>query len=206
MDKRSLFFTSDWHLYHQNVLKFDNRPFRDLKEMHRMLINNYNSTVNENSICYFLGDVGFCSGELVKGVIDQLNGTKVLVMGNHDKNMFAMYEQGFDVVLNSAVLYLGKHRITMSHCPLPGIFREDVSGMKGAQQGEHWHGEHKNQKFMTFDQSDYHLHGHIHSRNKENGKPSRTDRQFDVGVPANNYRPVSWSTIEAWIAEQEKKK
>ena len=56
--RKNIYFTSDWHVGHDNVLKFDNRPFKDVDHMHRVLINNYNSTVKPDDVCYFLGDMG----------------------------------------------------------------------------------------------------------------------------------------------------
>jgi len=204
--RKNIFFTSDWHVGHAKVLEFDKRPFRDLDHMHSVLINNYNSSVTDNDVCYFLGDVGLAKGETVKEVISKLNGTKVLLLGNHDRNTFSMYDHGFDVVLNTAVFYLGEKRISMSHCPLPGIKREDVTGMKGAKEGENWHGEFKQIRFTSHDNTvDFHVHGHIHSGPHCN-KEVFTDKQMDVGVAANQYRPVSLSTIESWIVSVSKTK
>lgn len=200
MERRGIFFTSDWHIGHKNSLQLDNRPFRDLDHMREVLVNNFNSTVGDDSITYFLGDVGLCSGDTIRNVINQLKGTKVLCLGNHDKAHEAMYKNGFDVVLNGAVLYVAGHRVTMSHCPLLGVYREDTTDMKGAQPNSNWHGEHKQFKYTMRDEGQFHLHGHIHSPN--HGKSQRIlGRQFDVGVPANNYRPVSISQIESWIAK-----
>lgn len=193
------FFTSDWHIGHANVIRFDNRPFQDLTQMHRVLINNYNSSVGYQDICYFLGDMGLTNSGTLKSVISQLNGTKVLVLGNHDKGVNSMYEAGFDVVLNSATLYIANERVTLSHCPLPGIPREDATGMRGAQEKENWHGEFRHGQFMVPNEGQFHLHGHIHSPN--GGRSQKIlDKQYDVGVPANNYRPVSISIIESWIS------
>ena len=203
--RKAVFYTSDWHIGHENVIKFDERPFKDINHMHRVLINNYNATVPQDGICYFLGDAGLSKSDTVSKVINQLHGTKVLILGNHDRNVYSMYSQGFDVVLNAAVFYIGDKRISMSHCPLPGIFREEVEGMKGAKEGENWHGEHKNQMFMSQDLTvDFHLHGHIHSDGKV--KLRQTDKQYDVGVRANGYKPVSISQIESWITLETQKK
>jgi len=197
--RKNIFFTSDLHLGHENVIKFDERPFKDTNHMNRILINNYNSVVKEDSLCYFLGDVGMMQATELSKLVKQLNGTKVLILGNHDRNIYSMYNAGFDVVLNTATIYIGDKRISMSHCPLPGIYREDITGMKGAKDGNNWHGEHKNQMFTSQDMTvDYHLHGHIHSGGNSK-KEHYTDRQFDVGVRANKYRPVSISQIESWI-------
>lgn len=199
MNRKLIFFTSDWHLGHENCLRLDSRPFRDLDHMHRVLVNNFNATVPEGSVTYFLGDVGLSKGDIVKAIITQLHGTKVLVLGNHDKGMSAMYHAGFDVVLNGATLWIAENRVTMSHCPLKGVWREDTAEMKGANS-QNWHGEQKQVRFTTEDVGQFHLHGHIHSPNS--GKSQKIlGKQFDVGVVANNYRPVSMSQIESWVAK-----
>lgn len=198
--RKPTFFTSDWHIGHANSIKFDNRPYQDVTQMHAALIRNYNAQVPENGICYFLGDIATHSSELTKEVISKLNGTKVIIVGNHDKNSNALYLMGFDVVLNSATIYVQGERVTMSHCPLPGIFREDVSDMRGAILGDNFHGESKHQAFMVANEGQFHLHGHLHSPN--NGKSQKiVGRQMDIGVPGNAYRPVPISVIEAWISK-----
>ena len=200
---RKVYATSDWHCGHENVLVFDQRPFKDLDHMHRVLVNNYNSTVGPEDVCYFLGDMGLCKGETLASIIQQLNGTKVLVLGNHDKGASAMRRVGFDVVLNMAAIEVAGKIVTMTHCPLRGIFREDVTGMRGAAEDDNWHGEHKHARFSLPDFGQYHLHGHIHVT-PWNGKLKCTHNQFDVGVAANEYRPVSFSQIESWIMKGSK--
>lgn len=199
MKPKNIFFTSDWHIGHKNVIIFDKRPFKDMEHMSRVLINNYNASVKENDICYFLGDMGLCGSEELKEVITKLNGTKVLVMGNHDKGVNAMYNVGFNVVMYGATLIIANELVTLNHCPLLGIPREDTTDMKGAKEGENWHGEARHNHYTTVDRGQYHLHGHIHSPN--GGKSVKIlDRQYDVGVAANNYRPISTSQIESWIS------
>ncbi len=197
------YFSSDFHIGHANVIVYDKRPFDDLSHMHRVLINNYNATVGVDDTCYFLGDMGLSKGDTLASVIGQLNGTKVLILGNHDKGAAAMKKAGFDVVLNSAAITVGGHLVTMSHCPLRGVFREKTEGMRGAALGDNWHGEHKHQLFSLEDNGQYHLHGHIHS-GPANDKPRSTYNQYDIGVAANSYRPVSYNQIESWIASNEK--
>ncbi len=199
MSRKQIFFTSDWHIGHANSIRFDNRPFRDLEHMHQSLVSNFNKQVPENGLTYFLGDVFTHSAEITKDVISQLNGTKILIVGNHDKGYEACYNVGFDAVMNSATIFIQHQRVTLSHCPLRGVFREDTTGMGGFVAGENWHGEERNKRFSLPDEGQFHLHGHIHSPN--GGKSEKIlGRQFDVGVPANNYRPVHISNIESWIA------
>lgn len=205
-DRKHIYFSSDWHIGHKNVLIYDQRPFKDLDHMNRVLINNFNASVPEDGLTYFLGDMGLGKGEDLAKVVNQLNGTKVLVLGNHDGNPNSMYNKGFDVVVNGATLYIAKKRVSLAHCPLPGIFRENTANMTNAKGDKNWHGENRHNMFTSQDgTADYHLHGHIHSDNDV--KPRSTDRQYDVGVRANGYKPVSISQIESWIAllEQEKK-
>lgn len=198
--RRRIYFTSDWHIGHANVLEFDQRPFKDLDHMHRVLINNYNATVGPEDLCYFLGDIGLGKGDIVASVIQQLNGIKVCVLGNHDKGATAMRRFGFDVVVNMAAIEVAGRMVTMTHCPLRGVWREDVSKMKNSQPGESWHKEFKHLMFSIPDFGQYHLHGHTHKVPEER----ILDRQFDVGVRANGYRPVNISVVESWIAKREK--
>lgn len=198
--RKPTFFWADLHIGHFNSIKLDNRPFQDLTQMHVAFIKNYNAQVPENGICYFIGDIATHGSELTKEVISKMKGTKVLILGNHDKNPNACYAMGFDVVLNNATIYIQGERVTMSHCPLPGIFREDVSDMHGGVIGDNWHGESKHHAFKVEKHNGFHLHGHIHSPN--GGKSEKTvGRQYDVGVVNNKYRPVPISVIEAWISK-----
>jgi calcineurin-like phosphoesterase family protein len=200
-NNKPTFFSSDWHIGHANALKFDARPFRDLDHMHESLIARYNATVPQNGICYFLGDMGN-KQEDIRKVITRLNGIKVLILGNHDKGMTSMYNAGFDVVMFGGWFYIGEAKVTMTHCPLLGVYREDTSVMKSSAAGENWHGEKRaaHIKCAMKDEGQFHLHGHIHSRKDRAQSVKILDRQFDVGVPANNYTPVSLSQIESWIA------
>lgn len=163
--KKQIFFTSDWHLGHENSIVFDHRPFKDLADMHRNIIVNFNKQVPKDGLTYFLGDIVIGSTEQAKEIIDQLNGTKVIVMGNHDKGVQSLYNCGFDVVLHNAMIMIQKQHVTMSHCPLRGLFREDTSNMKGHSQGELWHGEKRSPDFSIENYGQFHLHGHIHSPN-----------------------------------------
>lgn len=202
--RKKIYFTSDWHVGHENVLKFDQRPFKNLEEMHEELIKRFNHFVPKHGLIYFAGDMGWNHNGLLKSVIDRLNGTKVLVRGNHDGNFNAMYSAGFDVVIDKAQLVIQNSIVTITHCPLQGIFREDVSGMSGALPNENWHKEtkHKN-KYSINDFGQFHLHGHIHAR-KGNGKKVIDGRQMDIGVAAWDYRPVRFEEVESWICKYKK--
>lgn len=203
MTKRTtnIFFSADYHIGHHNVINFDNRPFRDINHMHEVLINNYNASVGDNDVCYFLGDMGICKSDDMIKVISRLNGTKILLLGNHDKGVESMYKKGFDVVLYSGSFYIGDDLITMSHCPLKGVFREKTDNMKGAIEGDNWHREKDHGKFSMSNMGQFHIHGHCHKSKKER----ELGRQLDVGVRAWDYHPVSISMIEKWVAKVKRK-
>ncbi len=201
---KPIFFTSDWHIYHTNILEFCNRPFKTIDHMHEQLIKNYNNVVPTDGVGYFLGDMGLYSSTKLRPIIDRLHGTKILTLGNHDKGPYGMYESGFDAVVHGITMYIEGYKVTMTHCPLLGVWREDCTKM-AQRSTDNWYGEHrlKNKPFVTEDVGQFHLHGHIHSPN--GGISERSlDRQFDVGVDANNYAPVSMSYIRKWLRKYKK--
>lgn len=56
-----LYFTSDHHFGHKNIIKFSERPFQDVHEMDEVLIQKWNEKVQPEDEVYHLGDVGLCS-------------------------------------------------------------------------------------------------------------------------------------------------
>ena len=96
---QNIFFTSDQHFGHNNILKFtdDNnqriRPLWDnIDDMNNDLVERYNSVVKPGDKVYFLGDVCMTKNHIHN--IGRLNGDKVLIKGNHDKlklNEYSLY-------------------------------------------------------------------------------------------------------------------
>lgn len=195
---KNTFFTSDWHLGHENVLKFckNTRKVSTLDEMYDILIKNYNNTIKSTNTCYFLGDYSF-DITIGKEVLSKLNGKKICVRGNHDKGHQSLLNMGFDAVLDSVSWKVADKYITASHFPLKGIWREDCSQFKNYNGKDNWHGEYKYMnKFniLNYSGQDIHLHGHLHSpRGGVNKKIEGV--QFDVGVDANNMTPLSLNNI-----------
>ena len=192
------FFTSDLHLFQAEVLKYSNRPFENIKEYQDAIIKRWNSVVPSYGIVYILGDLGIVGrSKDINNLISKLHGTHVVIRGNHDKGSNYLYKCGIDVVLESATIYINNQRVEMNHCPPRGIFREDVSNMRGSLPSENWHGESKHDR-ITRDYNDdsIWLHGHTHKNESER----ILGKMFDVGVDANKYTPVSISQIESWIS------
>lgn len=77
------FYTSDLHFGHANIIQYCNRPYASVNEMNDALVANWNSVVGEGDIVYVLGDFAMNRGAALHWV-SKLNGSKVLIIGNHD--------------------------------------------------------------------------------------------------------------------------
>lgn len=86
MEKQEIFFTSDLHFGHENVIRFDNRPFNTVEEMDEEMIKRWNAKVGKGDIVYVLGDFIWkaATNEAVS-IIRRLNGQIILIKGNHDR-------------------------------------------------------------------------------------------------------------------------
>ena len=59
-DGDRLFFTSDTHFNHTNILRYCNRPFKTVGQMNETIITNWNNVVGPDDVIFHLGD--FCLG------------------------------------------------------------------------------------------------------------------------------------------------
>ena len=80
-----IFFTSDLHIHHANIIKYCQRPFNSVEEMDNAIINNWNSVVAQDDSVWVLGDFTMSNDKiLINRTLSRLNGNKYLVLGNHD--------------------------------------------------------------------------------------------------------------------------
>lgn len=88
------YYISDLHLLHENVLRFDNRPFDTIKKMQETIVSNWNHKVTNGDTVYILGDVSMRGKkEDLISLVATLKGRKVLVKGNHDDVSDYRYQQ-----------------------------------------------------------------------------------------------------------------
>jgi len=90
------FITSDLHLGHFNIIEYTKRPFKTLEEMNGEIIRRWNERVKPNDTIIHLGDFCFKNspggkegeGQGINALyyMSRLNGNKVFVKGNHDRN------------------------------------------------------------------------------------------------------------------------
>lgn len=98
-----VYFIADTHFSEENIILYENRPFKNAQEMDKELIMRWNDTVNIDDMVYVLGDFGASGSE--KAVLSRLNGDKYLIKGNHDTNSNTYYrEAGFKEVSGLPVI------------------------------------------------------------------------------------------------------
>lgn len=186
--KQNIWFTSDTHNFHKNIINFCHRPFNTVEEMNETIINNWNSCVKEDDVVFCLGDFCFGGSKDWNETLDKLNGKKYLIIGNHDeKNLKQGYFKKFEQVSYMMHIYVDGQSIYLSHFPFlcyAGSYRE---------------------KHCVWN-----LFGHVHS-NKKNKRGLDNKRlavlfptQYDVGVDNNGFKPVSFSEVKEIIDKQRK--
>lgn len=189
-----LWFWSDPHFYHKNVIKYCDRPYSSVEEMNEALIENYNSVVKEGDTCIWVGDCFFCSKSKAKEIMNRLNGKKILISGNHDRDPMYMRKLGFDLVLPECWLNLMDRDVQIIHYPfkpsnfehLKMSFLSRFLAKKYDRRYPHLRPRNKGQ-FL--------IHGHTHQKN------TFDRRSIHVGVDSNNYTPVSCELIMKYIYE-----
>lgn len=114
------FLISDTHFGHANILTFKKqngdplRSFHNIVEHDEHLIEQWNKTVSPNDKVYHLGDVGFKNFTNLSLILNRLNGTKVLIKGNHDNFKLSQYQQHFKDVRASHTL----DKFVLTHIPI----------------------------------------------------------------------------------------
>jgi calcineurin-like phosphoesterase family protein len=185
-----IFFTSDHHFGHQNIIKYCSRPFATADEMNEVMIERWNSVVAPDDIVYYLGDFSL-SASLAETIAPKLNGKKYLIMGNHDlchPVNKKRAEKGRDAYLNAGFLSLeldgeieiAGQKVKLHH--LPYLNSNDADKYKG-----------KYDHFRPKNEGQWLLCGHIHEKWKQ------VDRMINVGVDVWDFMPVSVVEIERMI-------
>lgn len=113
-----LWLTSDTHFNHFKVIEYCNRPFSSLEEMNDILTARWNEKVQPEDTVYHCGDFSFGNFERMLETRKQLNGTIVLIRGNHDRFTNAKGEAlGLNVAGTIVDLNLNGTVFRMTHRP-----------------------------------------------------------------------------------------
>lgn len=178
-----IFFTSDLHFGHYNILKYCKRPWNTVEEMDEALINNWNETVPKDGIVFNLGDFAFAANSKWKKILEQLNGEHHLILGNHDIARYPGHQilNLFAGVYQQLHLKIENRHVILNHYPFLC-----------------YGGTYLTEPVIQ-------LYGHVHT--KPNGVEGKDDSrlkyifnsQYDVGVDNNDYKPISWKQIKEII-------
>ena len=79
-----IYYISDLHLGHQNVIRMDDRPFETVGQMDETLIRLWNERVTDEDDVYIIGDFTYRNGYSADWYLRRLKGRKHLIIGNHD--------------------------------------------------------------------------------------------------------------------------
>ena len=170
-------FYSDPHFGHANIIKYESRPFENALEMNERLICRYNEVVHPGETILWLGDCFLMPFNLASRVMSRLNGSKILIPGNHDRSTRAMLSIGFDLVLPEVFMLIKGHKCRFSHYPYRTKGQEEAGvGFK--------------RPVRSSDKGSILIHGHTH------GKLKRHSDMIHVGVDAWDYGPVRLEEVE----------
>jgi len=167
----TIWFTSDPHFDHERIIKLSNRPFANVGEMNRHILNSYNTHVKTNDELFILGDFGWGDAASLKYWRSQIRCEKIhFIWGNHDGAL--KKNDGF----------LGKT-----------LFKTFGAEWIGNISGQNVHMYHYPiLEWDAFFRDSWHLFGHVHGNRPH--LPGFLG--YDVGVDVNNYEPISFEQIK----------
>lgn len=183
------YFIADTHYFHENAIRFDNRPFASVEEMNEQMREWWNNTVSSKDRIYILGDFIWLppsNPDFIK-FTRSLNGKKVLIKGNHDnvEKFSAELKNCFEDICQRKEIKLNKKRIILDHYPQM-IYRHDT------------------------DSNVFQFHGHTHTTHEQDwvekwtralifnrGMGDPTGQIINVGcmMPYMNYIPRTMEEI-----------
>mgnify|MGYP000320176127 CR=1 FL=1 len=162
----TIWFTSDHHFHHRNIIKLCNRPYDTVESMNDALIAKWNMVVAPKDEVWYLGDFGFFNSlggiDEAKLIFEMLHGQKHLIVGNHDHKRVRALD--WKSVQKYHRLKVNGVYIILCHYPI-----------------ENWE--------LRREENSIHLHGHSH------GRSAKIPYKIDVGVDANHFIPLSLKAI-----------
>jgi calcineurin-like phosphoesterase family protein len=188
-----IYFTSDLHFWHKNVIRYCNRPYSDVDAMNSALIKNWNNIVGPDDTVYCLGDFSLAMRP-VEILTALLNGNKILVPGNHD---FCHSYHKKSRNPENRKEWIKKYE-DLGWTVLPEQTTLDIPGVAVVNLCHHPYrlvdpGDDKYEKWRPKDDGRWLLCGHVHEKWKV------IDKMINVGVDQWDFKPVSIEEISKII-------
>lgn len=169
-------FASDFHFTHENIIKYNNRPFQDKYHMDEVLIDNINSLVKENDELYSLGDFALCNKQQTNEILSKIKCKNIyFILGNHDGYIRDISNITVNVkwIKQYYELKYNNHTFILFHYPILV-----------------WNKKHHGA---------IHLYGHCHSEEKEHQIPHEYMKNaFNMNCELWDFKPVDIDTIISW--------
>lgn len=179
--EKEIFFISDPHFSHKNIIKYCNRSYDNVHEMNKDMTLKWNSVVSEDDDIYMLGD--FYSNHPEK-FIERLNGNMIWIRGNHDKNKQINIAKRMGIPVHQRLDFeYGGYKFLLNHKPV--LFNTN---------------EKSDYHVKSLEGYDYVICGHVHEKWITNQKC------INVSVDAWNFTPVNIKEIIKLIEIKYEKK
>jgi len=169
------FYSADLHLGHHGILRHcpATRPFDTVEAMDAAIVSRINDRVGHSDILYVVGDFAISSdAEYVRHLFNQINGRKILILGNHDLD--------------------NKGRPSKTIRDLPWD-QPPVHALETTDEGCHVYLHHYGCRvWPRHGRGAYHLFGHSHGDLPPHG------RSRDVGIDCAdaNFAPMTFREIQ----------
>ena len=132
MNTTKKFLTADWH-FGDDRFEIMQRPFKTVENMFQTIKKNHNEVVSANDIVYVVGDVCYSKTPEWLSRVSELNGRKILIKGNHDKDIpdeeFTKYFERIIQDGDSVVDSFGGLECNIVH--YPSLCRTDIFNLVG---------------------------------------------------------------------------
>lgn len=152
-----IYYISDMHFGHRNIIRFDERPFADIEQMNEIIIKNWNERVNNEDTVYVLGDAFFKGEEASIEIMKRLNGHKRLVRGNHDR-VHGRLRFEWEAINDYEEIKDGEYNVVLSHYPMMFYNRQHYGAVM--------------------------LYGHVHNSREWKLIEKWQKELWDIGIPS----------------------
>ena len=127
------YYIADCHFFHENLnTQMDRRGFPDAAAMNDYMIRQWNRKVRDKDEVVILGDFSLGTAEQTNQLLEELNGRKYLILGNHDgvvkRRKFRT--ELFEWIRPYEELHDQKRKVILSHYPTP-LLQQPVPAGQG---------------------------------------------------------------------------